>query len=521
MGIYLNPGNAAFQESIEREIYVDKSLLIEKVWHHAKRINKYLCFSRPRRFGKSTDANMLAAYFSKGCDSHRLFEHLNIVGTEMYAEHLNRHHVIHLDMQKFLSIAGNIQQMKERINEKVTGELAKIFSGQLDSELSEALNEIFAEYGEKVIFIIDEWDCVLREFKEDRESQIEYLDYLRLLLKEQPYVELAYMTGILPIKKYGTHSALNMFDEISMLDAKSYSAFMGFTESEVQELCTKYDVDYEKMKEWYDGYYMRDGISTYSPRSVTAAINNRDFANYWSQTETYEALKTYIDLNYDGLKDTIIDLLAGKKVRIDTLTFQNDMYSFSSKNDVLTLLIHLGYLGYIYDRNEIYIPNNEVKDTFIASIKNADWDYITQVFNDANDLLEATWNRQEQRVAKYIENSHYETSILQYNDENALSYTVSLAYITAKRYYTIVREMPAGKGFADIVFIPRRGVTKPAMIVELKYDKEAETGIRQIKDKKYYFGLEDYLDNLLLVSIAYDKNTKEHSCVIEIFNESK
>ncbi len=369
MGVYLNPGNTAFQESVEREIYVDKSLLIEKVWHNAKRMNKFICFSRPRRFGKSTDANMLVAYFSKGCDSHRLFEHLKIAECGMYEEHLNQHHVIHLDMQKFLSITGNVKQMIDRINQKVGRELLTVFSGQYDINLSEALNEIFAEYGEKIIFIIDEWDCVLREFKEDRQSQIEYLDYLRLLLKEQPYVELAYMTGILPIKKYGTHSALNMFDEISMLDAKSYSAFMGFTEAEVKELCEEYEIDYERMKEWYDGYHMKDGTSTYSPRSVTAAVNNRDFANYWSQTETYEALKVYIDLNYDGLKDTIIDLLAGKKVRIDTLTFQNDMSSFSSKDDVLTLLIHLGYLGYIYDENEIYIPNNEVKDIFDKNTK--------------------------------------------------------------------------------------------------------------------------------------------------------
>ncbi len=370
MGVYLNPGNTAFQESVEREIYVDKSLLIEKVWHNAKRMNKFICFSRPRRFGKSTDANMLVAYFSKGCDSHRLFEHLNIAECGMYEEHLNQHHVIHLDMQKFLAASKDIEDMTAYLYDEVSEEIEDSF-GVTDRRrnLAGLLNKVFVKTNEPFVFIIDEWDCVLREFKEDRQSQIEYLDYLRLLLKEQPYVELAYMTGILPIKKYGTHSALNMFDEISMLDAKSYSAFMGFTEAEVKELCEEYEIDYERMKEWYDGYHMKDGTSTYSPRSVTAAVNNRDFANYWSQTETYEALKVYIDLNYDGLKDTIIDLLAGKKVRIDTLTFQNDMSSFSSKDDVLTLLIHLGYLGYICDENEIYIPNNEVKDIFDKNTK--------------------------------------------------------------------------------------------------------------------------------------------------------
>lgn len=514
MGIYLNPNNTAFRESVDKEIYVDKSLLIKKVWSNAKKINKYICISRPRRFGKSTDANMLTAYFSKGCDSRALFDDLKISQWEDYEKHLNRHNVIHINMQEFLSSSSDVADMTEYIYEEIADELNDCFEIETRrKDLSALLNKIHAKTGETFIFVIDEWDCIFREYKEDREAQKKYLDYLRLLLKDKSYVELAYMTGILPIKKYGTHSALNMFDEISMLDAKGYSEFMGFTETEVEGLCAKYGVDYARMKEWYDGYQMHDGISTYSPRSVTASISNHDFSNYWSQTETYEALKVYIDLNYDGLKDTIIRLIAGENVAIDTLSFQNDMSTFSSKDDVLTLLIHLGYLGYLSDTKEVYIPNNEVKDIFVISIKSSNWNYITKVFQNSYNLLEATWNMQEERVADYIENSHYETSILQYNDENALAYTVNLAYITAKEYYTIVRELPAGKGFADIVFIPKRD--KPAMVVELKYDKDADTGIRQIKEKKYYLGLEKYLDNLLLVSINYDKDTKEHTCVIE------
>ncbi len=514
MGIYLNPGNHAYEKTVNRDIYVDKSLLIEKVWNDAKRFNQYICISRPRRFGKSTDAGMLSAFFSKGCDSSMLFKGLKISGWQEYGEHLNRHNVIYLNMQEFLSRIHDIEKLIQEINRRVIRELRKEYPECCEeTDLSSVLAEIFACEGQSFIIIIDEWDCVFRESKEDKKSQKMYLDYLRLLLKDQSYVEIAYMTGILPIKKYGTQSALNMFDEISMLDAKGYSKYMGFTEEEVENLCGRYDVDFEKMKEWYDGYHMRGGISTYSPRSVTASINNRDFTDYWSQTETYEALKDYIDLNFDGLKDAVIDLLAGNFVPIDFLSFQNDMSSFSSKDDVLTLLVHLGYLGYQWDEGMVYIPNNEVKDVFITSIKNSDWNYITRVFKNANDLLKATWEMQEEKVASYIENSHYETSILQYNDENALAYTVSLAYITAKEHYTIVRELPTGKGFADIVFLPKGD--KPAMIVELKYDKDADAGIRQIKERKYYFGLEKYLDNLLLVSINYDKGTKKHSCVIE------
>ena len=384
MGIYLNPENGPFEESVQREIYVDKSLLIEKVWNHAKKKNKFICISRPRRFGKSTDANMLTAFFSKGCDSAELFRDLKISGWEDYETHLNRHNVIHLDMQKFLSETHDIAGMIRRMNKKVIRDLQKVFPDYCEDEsLSDVLNEIRAECRVSFIFVIDEWDCIFREFKNDKEAQKGYLDYLRLLLKEQPYVELAYMTGILPIKKYGTHSALNMFDEISMLDAKDFSEYMGFTEQEVEGLCEKYEIDFARMKEWYDGYHMRNGVSTYSPRSVTAAIGNRDFANYWSQTETYEALKAYIDLNYDGLKNVIIDLLAGRRANIDTLSFQNDMSSFTSKDDVLTLLVHLGYLGYYQDVGEVYIANNEVKDTFVISVKNSNWNYITKVFKNA------------------------------------------------------------------------------------------------------------------------------------------
>lgn len=516
MGIYLNPGNSVFEKAVKREIYVDKTLLIEKVWNNSQKLNQYICVSRPRRFGKSTDVSMLAAYFSRGCDSHALFGNMKISECDDLDRQMNQHNVIQLNAQEFLSEADSMDEMIAYMSKSVSWDLQHEYA-QVDyfdkTKLVRVLKDIYSQTGEKFIFLIDEWDCVFREYKDNKDAQRTYLDYLRLILKDQPYVELAYMTGILPIKKYGTHSALNMFDEVSMVDAKGYSEFMGFTETEVRILCEKYDVDFGRMQEWYDGYRMVDGSSTYSPRSVTASINNRDFANYWSQTETYDALKTYIDLNYDGLKDIVIRLLAGERVYINVLSFQNDMSTFVVRDDILTLLVHLGYLGYLNEEKEVYIPNNEVKDTFVTSIETSNWDYVTSVFKNANDLLLATWNMQGERVAKYIQNSHYETSILQYNDENALSYTVSLAYITARQYYTIVRELPAGKGFADMVFIPKND--RPAMIVELKYDKTANTGIRQIKHKQYYFGLEKYLDNLLLVGISYDKDTKKHECEIE------
>lgn len=304
-----------------------------------------------------------------------------------------------------------------------------------------------------------------------------------------------------------------MFKEISMLQPLSYSNFIGFTEDEVKELCETYNMDFDKMHKWYNGYHLKDDISIYSPKSVVTSIEEHEFSNYWSQTETFESLQDYIDLNFVGLKEDIIAMISGEKCNVNIRTFQNDMTTFNSKDDVFTLLVHLGYLGYDAVEHKVYIPNNEVKDTFVDSISSSNWSQITEMFNNSKNLLDATWNLDSNKIADCIEKCHYETSILQYNDENALAYTIYLSYITAKDYYTISREFPTGKGFADIVFIPK--TDKPAMIIELKYDKEASTGITQIKNNQYFSGLEYYLDNLLLISINYDKKTKKHECIIE------
>lgn len=514
LGIYLNPGNEEFKNTINKMIYVDKSLLIEKIGTYSKAINQYICISRPRRFGKSTDANMLVAYYSKGCDSHNLFDHLKISNTKNYEIDLNQHNVIHLNMHDFLSMTNSIEDMLILLSEEVIFELTQKYPVTTSRNiLSLVLSRIFSQYNESFIFIIDEWDCVFRDFKQDKEAQEKYLDFLRNLLKDKSYVKMCYMTGILPIKKYGTHSALNMFDEISMIEPRSYSEFMGFTEEEVKALCEEYNVDFTMMQYWYNGYHLKENISIYSPRSVTASIADHNFLNYWSQTETFEALKEYIDLNFDGLKENITAMMAGMKVDIDISSFQNDMTTFHSKDDVMTLLIHLGYLGYDSINQKVYIPNNEVNGTFITSVKNSNWNIVSTMLKNSKNLLEATWNLDAKKVAEYIQEVHYETSILQYNDENALSYTISLAYIAAKEFYTIIRELPTGKGYADIAFIPK--MDKPAMLIELKYNHDVETGIDQIKKKNYPKGLEHYQNNLLLISISYDKTTKEHSCMIE------
>ena len=513
---YWNPDNEDFKISCNGKIYVDKSMLIDYTNSILHTPERFICVSRPRRFGKSTDANMLVAYYSKGGDSKALFDHLKIAHRDSYKKHLNKHHVIYLNMQSFVSNQENIQEMIKFLTSQVILELKTEISDvqfQDETKLRLCLEDIYRYKGEKFVFIIDEWDCIFREFPNDLNSQKVYLDFLRDLLKDKKYVSLAYMTGILPIKKYGTHSALNMFKEISMINPTPMEKFMGFTKEEVKKLCEEYQIDFDEMKAWYDGYHLNKEVSILSPRSVVFSLMDRKFKNYWASTETYESLKVYIDMNFDGLRDDIIKLLARKRVIINPSKFQNDMTTFQSKDDVFTLLVHLGYLGYDEETSEVYIPNNEVVESFVNSIEDSNWGPVSESLRNSMNLIQATYACDGEQVAEYIEKAHLETSILQYNDENALAYTIYLAYIMARNDYTMVREFPGGKGFADVVFIPR--YDKPAMIIELKYDKDVDTAIKQIKEKKYFFGLEKYLDNLLLVGINYDKETKKHTCVIE------
>lgn len=514
MGIYLNPDSNRYERLCNSPIFVDKSLLIEYTNKAINTSNDCICVTRPRRFGKSTDANMLVAYYSKGTNSKDLFNTLNINHCPSFLEHLNKHNMIHLNIQEFLSTTNSIDEMLIKINRMILKDLKFEFKDVIsESEIIDAFNEVYAYTKNKFIFIIDEWDCIFREFKEDKTAQETYLDFLRSLLKDKNYIEMCYMTGILPIKKYGTHSALNIFDEISMTQPKPLANYMGFTEEEVSNLYRKHNVDYQKMKDWYDGYHMTDTISTFSPRSVVSAISKHDFSNYWTKTKSFEALKIYINLNFDGLKDNIIQMMAGKEVYIDTSSFENDMSTFGSKDDVLTLLIHLGYLGYNQKDQTCYIPNKEVMDSFFTSIKNSDWNATTKAIQNSRNLLDATFNMDETKVADYIEQAHLETSHIQYNDENALSYTIDLAYYAARDHYTVIRELPTGKGFADLAFIPK--TDKPAILVELKWNQDVNTAITQIKEKKYPSVLEKYKDNLLLVEITYDKKTRKHICKIE------
>lgn len=522
MGNYLNPDNSKFQRAVNSDIYVDKTGLIKYTNRVINTMQAYVCVSRPRRFGKSMAADMLTAYYSKGCDSREVFSGLEITEDETFDRYLNKYDTVFLNVQEFLSRSSDVKELIARIKQRVIRELTRQYPDVelFDStDLAETMQDIYAESKCPFVLIIDEWDCIFREFKNDKEAQEKYLDFLRDLLKDKAYIHLAYMTGILPIKKYGTHSALNMFDEFSMIDPGPLACYVGFTEEEVKGLCEQYQMDMGEVKSWYDGYSFEKTLSIYSPRSVVNCMRLGKIGNYWNQTETFEALQVYIDMNFEGLKDDVLSMIAGNSVPVNIGNFANDMSTFHTEDDVLTLLIHLGYAAYDYDNKTVQIPNNEVRAEYVNSVSASDWGEVSKALKISADTLEAIWQKRPKQVAEAVRQAHFETSHIQYNDENALSYTISLALYAARNFYTVHREFPGGKGFADLVFLPRKKfIGKPALVVELKWDRTAEGAINQIKRNEYCRSLKDYQGNLLLVGINYDRKTKEHECVIEEIN---
>ncbi len=528
MGIYLNPGNEQFAVSVNSELYVDKTELIKYTNSRMGKDRPLICSSRPRRFGKTMAVTMLSAYYSKGCRSEKLFTGLKISQNEFFVTHLNKYNVIFLDIQWMYGNA--LEEMKRNsfvkvvsyIQEQVINELKKEYPEcvqDTDVSLPSVLAKVNAMTKEQFIIIIDEWDCLFREDKDNKELQKEYINLLRGLFKGTPsgaFLKLAYITGILPIKKYGTQSALNNFREHTMVSPRQMAEYVGFTEEEVKTICKEHDMPFKEMQRWYDGYYFEKAGHVYSPNSVIEAVDSREFGNYWSGTETYESLMTYIAMDFDGLRQLIVDMLGGQRRSIDVESFQNDITSFHSADDVITLLIHMGYMAYDSKTKKVFIPNDEVRSAFLRAVKNDGWEEVIRAINASEALLRATLAMDEQAVAQMIQDVHMQnSSSLTYNNEISLSSVIALAYYSACRDYTLVREMPAGNGFADMVFLPKRTSLNPAMVLELKWDKTAEGAISQIKSKRYVSALKEYKGNVLLVGINYEKKSRKHQCRIE------
>lgn len=522
MGNYLSPGHYGFEE-IRNGTYVDKTGLIALVNSVMRTPQKLVCVSRPRRFGKSFAAKTLCAYYDNSCDSHVLFDDLKIAGDPSYEAHINKYAVIYLDMTDIIGAAG-VERVVPYIREHVTAELLDLHpSLKTEANFMSTLSNAVDIMGTQFFMVIDEWDAPIREAAHDAALQRDYLEFLRLLFKNSratPKVFAgAYMTGILPIKKDRSQSAISEFQEYSMVDPADYAPYIGFLEDEVRELCEQMGSDFTQMSAWYDGYGFPNVPAVYNPNSVMLALRRKVFRSYWTKTSAADNLLEYIRLDYAGLSRTVAELLGGMEVPVNTDGFSNDLVTFRNKDDVLTLLVHLGYLSYDPVSEKARIPNEEIRREFNSTVRAVDRAETVARVAASVKLVDDTVHGDTEAVAAQIERVHAEWPSLYYSTEQALRSTIKLAYFSYADHYVRLEELPAGVGVADVVYLPKRDSPYPALVVELKWNQSAQSAIAQIRDRQYPDVLKGFDGEVLLVGISYDRDARagerKHHCVIE------
>lgn len=518
MGVYVNPGNEGFS-LIRAGEYVDKTGLIALVNTSLGTTRRFVCVSRPRRFGKSFAAESLVAYYCCGCDSHGLFEGLAVASSPDYERHLNAYNVIHLDMTAFVGASG--ADIVPAVESALVRELREQWPLlPEDASLTESILGSVRASGLKFVFVIDEWDAVFREDKANASAQESYVRLLRLLFKNANFtphaVAAAYLTGILPIKRYGTQSALTDFREFTMVRPGAYAPYVGFTANEVATLASRHGLDLEELRRWYDGYDLPGAGEVYAPYSVMQACENGVVDSYWTSSETYESLRTYIEMNFQDLQDDIVRMIGGESLPVDPGTFQNDLTSIRSRDDVLTLLVHLGYLVYEEGSRTVRIPNEEVRREFVRSVAASAHPRLVEAVRESDALLQSLIAGDEAAVAAGIQRVHdRETTPLFYNDEQSLRSVVKMALLSAIDEYARVEELPSDHGVAEVAYVPRSGSRLPALLVELKWNKPAQTALAQAHQRDYPQVLRDLGTPLVLAGITYDARTKRHDCTIE------
>ena len=521
MANYINLGNELFA-STRRGEYIDKSGLIAVINDTLLTRNRFTCVSRCRRFGKSMAAEMLCAYYDKSCDSRELFRGLEIESHPTFEDHLNKYPVIYVDMTDFMTRYRGRQDVVDIIQQTLIKDIATVYGDVevlKDDDLMAYLMRIAERTGERFVIIIDEWDAICREYTDASGTMNAYVDFLRRMFKSEKALRVfacAYLTGILPIKKYKTESALNNFWEYSMTQPRRLASYFGFTADEVKMLCEKHGMEYEEMEKWYDGYSIGNEPSMFNPSSIMKAIDANECDSYWVSTGSFDAVARYIQMDFDGLQGDVVTMLGGGSCPVNTTSFQNDPAIINNKHDVFTVLIHLGYLAYDKTERRCYVPNMEVAGELRNAIEANNWRNVMDTLNASEDLLRDLLDGEAEAVAAAIDAAHERnTSILKYNDENALACVINLALYTARNKYRIVREMPTGRGFADMVFIPWHNVNLPAIVVELKWKQSAQTALDQIRERHYPESMRDYTGEVILCGVNYDKETKVHTCVIE------
>jgi hypothetical protein len=540
MGIYLDCKIAydAYKTMVKSPYFVDKTLMLSEIGSMIETSERYICITRPRRFGKTVMANMIASFFSKGCDAHDIFDPLAIAKNDAYTQYRNQYHVIFISFNEMPSNCKNYTQYISRIENRLKRDLISAFPDvAIDKEdaLWDILRDIYEDKEDaRFIFVLDEWDYIFhRDFVTEKDKK-SYIDFLSNLLKDKQYVALAYMTGILPIAKYSSGSELNMFLEYTMASEERFSEYFGFTEAEVDILYANFirnqstpRIDRDGLREWYDGYHTKLGERVYNPRSVVAALTNNNLGSYWTSSGPYDEIYYYINHNVSAIRDDLAQMVAGIPVPAKVREYAASSMNLSTKNEIISAMVVYGFLT--YENGYVSIPNKELMDKFNDMLmKESSLGYVHQLAAESSKMLKATLAGDSDKVAKIMKYAHdTESPLLSYNSESELTVLVSLVYLAARDTYRVEREDKAGTGYVDFIFYPEADRTADGIILELKVDHTAEEALQQIKDRNYALKFEAkigetprYQGRILGVGIAYDRGTKKHTCKIEVLRDA-
>lgn len=537
MGIYLNSKAAyiLYKGETQNPFFVDKSQMLEELFPLVRRGNSHICITRPRRFGKTVMANMIATYFSKGCDANDIFQNLAVAQSPEYDRYRNKFSVIHISFNDIGEECNSYKQYIEQIREYLVHDLKREYPdvelyGKKD--VTGILRYINAEDPTaRFIFVLDEWDFIFHQDFVTEGDKKAYLQFLRNLLKDRPYVLLAYMTGILPIAKYSSGSELNMFLEYTMAAEEQYSQYFGFTEEEVDILFQKYcmytegpkNLTREELKNWYDGYYTKSGRRLYNPRSVVTSLKNNNLGNYWTSSGPYDEIYYYIENNVDDVRDDLALMVSGVAVPAKIKEYAATSMNLQTRDEIFSAMVVYGFLS--YENGKVSIPNRELMEKFTDMLqKEPSLGYVYRLAKESNRMLQATLEGDTETMTEILELVHdTETPLFHYNHETELTAVVNLAYLSARDSYRIEREDKAGKGYVDFIFYPEKDRNADCIILELKVDYTPEEAIAQIKEKKYALRFKGkagetlkYPGRILAVGISYDKKTKKHSCKVEV-----
>lgn len=534
MGMFLNsmvPFNS-YQATVSGKYFVDKSSLLGELLPAIGTEERFFCITRPRRFGKSVMANMIAAFFGKAANAENIFKDLKISSSEFYTKHLNQHNVIYIDFSEMPRDCTNYQHYIDRIQNGINADLAEGYPNiPIDTSKAvwDILTDIFQKTGHRFMFIMDEWDAVFYMPFITEKERMEYLLFLKSLLKGKVYAELVYMTGILPIAKYSDGSELNMFQEYNMATRVRFSEYFGFTDREVDSLYDIYRrtaerpwITREDLRIWYDGYHTKAGVKLYNPRSIVCALTDNELANYWTSSGTYDSIFGYIKDNTADVQDDLALMFAGEAVPSDIQEYAATSLQLETKDEIYSAMVIYGLLT--FEDGCVSIPNKELMDSYASMMKREkSLGYIYRLANVSRKMLAATLESDTETMEKILGFAHNtESPIFTYNSEIELSAVVNLVYLAARDKYRVEREDKAGKGYVDFVFYPERR-SADAVILELKVDDTPEAAVRQIKDKGYALRFKGklgeksrYTGRILGVGISYNRETKEHSCKVEM-----